>query len=381
MRVIIVGGGIMGLSAASALVREKHRVTLFDQGAIPNPMGSSVDQHRLIRHAYGPMTGYARLIDSALAAWERMWKALGVCCLHPTGTLVLARDDLSWAESALEEMSTQGISTAILTRNSLESSYPWLDAGGVELAAHVASGGVLMAEEIVGRLARDLVMRGVTVNTHTPVIDVHPARGAVTLEDGSTLRADRVIIAAGPWVKDLMPNPSGHVKPSRQVVAYIAPPARLRASWEAAPMVLDIHGEGGIYIVPPVNGSGLKVGDHSFSLRGHPGQDRTASRAEGEALLEACRGRLTGLDEYTLGQVKTCFYTVQKEEAFIVDSIDRAVLMTGFSGHGFKFGALMGEVVAGLVSGRISEDEARRLAAGAVTAPEEIVRLTSLCQG
>ena len=62
-------------------------------------------------------------------------------------------------------------------------------------------------------------------------------------------------------------------------------------------------------------------------------------------------------------------------------SIERAVLMTGFSGHGFKFGALMGEMIAGLVGGRITSDEARRLAAGAVCEHTEIARLTSLCRG
>ena len=381
MRVIIVGGGIMGMSTALALVRSGHRVTLFDQGAIPNPMGSSVDQHRLIRHAYGPMTGYARLIDSAEAAWGRMWEALDQRHLHPTGTLVLARDDLSWAESTLAEMAEQGISTAVLDRDALASAYPWLDPSGVELAARVDSGGVLMAEAIIRGLARHLLMNGVTVNTHTPVIDVNPVRGAVTLEDGSTQRADRVVVAAGPWVRDLVPSATGRVKPSRQVVAYLTPPERLRDAWASAPMVLDIHGEGGIYVVPPVAGSDLKVGDHSFSLKGHPGRDRTASVAEGEALFEACRGRLAGLDEYTLGPLKTCFYTVQKHEAFIVDAVDRAVLMTGFSGHGFKFGALMGEIVAGLVTQRIAASEARALAAGEVTSSDEIDRLTSLCLG
>ena len=379
MRIIVVGGGVMGLSAALALVRDGHRVTIFDQGAIPNPLGSSVDQHRLIRHAYGTMTGYARMIDGALSAWGRVWSALGTCCMHPTGTLVLARDDLRWAEASVAEMSTQGVRTHVLDTPELERRYPWLDPSGIELAAWVDSGGVLMAEEIVGRLARHLVLRGVTVNTHTPVVDVDPIRGAVTLEDGLKQRADRVVIAAGPWVRELTPSAVGKVKPSRQVVAYLEPPAHLKPAWAAAPMVLDIHGAGGIYVVPPVAGSGLKVGDHSFSLKGHPSKDRTASQGEGEALFEACRGRLKGLDEYTLGPLKTCFYTVQKEEAFIVDATDRAILMTGFSGHGFKFGALMGELVAAVVGGRVTAEEARALAAGEILDPAEIDRLTSPC--
>ena len=357
-------------------------MTLFDQGAIPNPMGSSVDQHRLlIRHAYGPMTGYARLIDGAEAAWARMWEALGQRHLHPTGTRVLARDDLSWAESMLAEMAEQGISTAVLDRDTLASAYLRLDPSGVELAARVDLGGVLMAEAIIRGLARHLLMHGVTVNTHTPVVDVNPVRGAVTLEDGSTQRADRVVVAAGPWVRDLVPSATGRVKPSRQVVASTTPPERLRDAWASAPMVLDIHGEGGIYVVPPVAGSSLKVGITASASRVTLDETDRRQQPRGEALFEACRGRLAGLDEYTLGPLKTCFYTVQKHEAFIVDAVDRAVLMTGFSGHGFKFGALMGEIAAGLVTQRITASEARTLAAGEVTSSDDIAWLTSLCLG
>ena len=70
MKTIIVGGGIMGLATAWALAREGHAVELFEQGALPNPLASSVDEHRLIRHPYGDRTGYARMINPAFAAWD-----------------------------------------------------------------------------------------------------------------------------------------------------------------------------------------------------------------------------------------------------------------------------------------------------------------------
>jgi sarcosine oxidase len=77
LRTIIVGGGIMSLCSAWALQRAGHRVVLYEQGPIPNPLGSSHDQHRLIRYAYGAMTGYARMVVQAYAAWRRLWDDLG----------------------------------------------------------------------------------------------------------------------------------------------------------------------------------------------------------------------------------------------------------------------------------------------------------------
>lgn len=381
MRVIVVGGGIMGLSTAFALRNAGHRVALYEQGSIPNPHGSSVDQHRLIRHPYGPMTGYARLINPALAAWDRMWSGLGQRLMHQTGTLMLARDDLSWVEDSLRDADALGIEHQRLTPSALTDRAPMLRADGVELAAWVNSGGVLMARDIVAALGTHLLMNGVTVNTNTPVVDIDPVRGSIVLEDGSRARADAVVVAAGPWVRSLFPPAVGRVKPSRQVVMYLEPPQAHKAAWANAPMVLDIHGAGGIYAVPPVAGTGLKIGDHSFSMKGHPDRNRGVKEGEVNALFEACRSRIKDLDEYTIASATSCFYTVQKEERFVLEPIEKAVLMTGFSGHGFKFGALMGELASGLIAGRIEPNEATALAAGEVGNLTEIDSITNRCLG
>lgn len=381
MRIIVIGGGIVGLSSALALRRGGHRVSLYEQGPIPNPLGSSVDQHRLIRHPYGPLSGYAMMINPALEAWERTWSALGQTLMHRTGTLMLAREDLSWVEQSLTDMESLGIEFETLDDAALTHRAPMLRSDGVELAAWVDSGGVLLAESIVQSLATTLLMNGVTVNTHTPVTGIDPVRGSIELEDGSRVRADAIVIACGPWVRDLAPQAIGKVKPSRQVVAYLEAPPQYRSAWANAPMILDIHGQGGIYAVPPVGNTGLKVGDHSFSLKGHPNRDRSVREGEAEALMEACRSRFKGIDDYHLTESKTCFYTVQPEERFVIEPIEKTVLVTGFSGHGFKFGALMGELTAGLITGTIDAHDASRLAAGTITDPTEIRALTTLCSG
>ena len=143
MKIIVVGGGIMGLSTALALHTAGHRVTLLEQGPIPNPLGSSVDDHRLIRHPYGPMTGYAKMINPAFAAWEQTWAALGRSLYHPTGTLILARDDTTWAEASLSDMAELGIATQMLDDQKLHEMAPMLQNIKDTFAAYVDSGGVL----------------------------------------------------------------------------------------------------------------------------------------------------------------------------------------------------------------------------------------------
>ena len=378
MQALVVGGGIMGLCTAWGLRRLGCTVTVLEQGEIPNPLGSSGDHHRLIRHAYGAELGYTRLIDPAYAAWELLWQTLGVCHHHPTGTLVVATGNLGWAHASEQTLALAGQEVERLSPGVLGRDYPHLHTDGVDLSFRLPSGGALMAQQIVGDLAQHLQSSGVTVAHGMAVAEVDPARGAVVLEDGMRLAGDVVVVAAGPWVGRLMPLLHSRVTPSRQVVIYLQPPADLAPAWERTPMILDIGSEGGIYVVPPRGGAGLKVGDHSFSLSGDPDQDREASADEVDTLFEACRTRLKDLDRYTLDHAKTCFYTVQPMEHFIVERVERAWVMTGFSGHGFKFGALMGLLTAQAAMGFITPDDLTALAAGQMTDADQMAALTDL---
>src|SRR5258705_12263769 len=98
MKAIIVGGGIMGLATAWGLARDGHDVELFEQGPLPNPLASSMDEHRLIRHPYGAQEGYARLIADAFAAWDLLWRDLGQRFYAATGPLALTGNGADSAE-------------------------------------------------------------------------------------------------------------------------------------------------------------------------------------------------------------------------------------------------------------------------------------------
>ena len=154
--------------------------------------------------------------------------------------------------------------------------------------------------------------------------------------------------------------------PSRQVVAYLTPPAETAADWGRMPMVLEIEPKRGFYLVPPVAGTGMKVGDHSFSMAGDPDQDRDAGEEETRALFQSCAKRLASFDRFSLDVGKTCFYTVHPPaERFVIEPVGRSAwLMTGFSGHGFKFGPLMGEAVADALEDKRDGAEIARWAAG-----------------
>jgi glycine/D-amino acid oxidase-like deaminating enzyme len=240
-----------------------------------------------------------------------------------------------------------------------------LDAHEVADAFHMPTGGVLLAGPIVQALADHLGSIGVVLRSHTRVTQIDPERAAVTLEDGGSFQADAVIVCAGPWVARLLPEFRDRVTPSRQVLVLMEPPARIRDAWTRAPMVLDIDPDCGFYVVPPVAGASLKTGDHRFSLTGDPDQDREPTPEEAEQVFRLARRRLRDFDQYALTAAKTCFYTVEPEERFIVEPIGAAGwVMTGFSGHGFKFASVLGERMADLVEGIFDHKAASLWAAG-----------------
>src|SRR4030095_11289494 len=104
MKAIVVGGGVMGLATAWGLAREGHDGAVVEQGPLPNPLASSMDEHRLIRHPYGDHLGYARMIDQAYAAWDLLWGDLGQQLYAATGTLALTGNGETWAERSADAL-------------------------------------------------------------------------------------------------------------------------------------------------------------------------------------------------------------------------------------------------------------------------------------
>lgn len=365
MKVGIVGAGIMGLSAAWALAKRGARVSVFEQYALPNPLGSSVDQHRLIRYPYGDSLGYTRMIDAAFASWDRMWGDLGETLYSSTGTIGIDGPGADWAQRSAETLAAAGIAFETLDGAALARRFPHLRSENVARAIYEPRGGPLFAGRIVERLAHYLGVHGVELRARTKIADVDPERARIRLADSAQHGFDRLIVAAGPWVTRLVPALSARVTPSRQIVVYVAPPHAQQAAWATAPTMIERQSDYVYYVVPPRAGLGLKFGDHRFSLEGDPDRDRESARAEGEELLAKCRARFRDGEQYRVLEIKTCFYDVESAERFILEPLGAAgYVMSGFSGHGFKFGALMGELAAAAVLGEKNPDAVRRYAAG-----------------
>jgi glycine/D-amino acid oxidase-like deaminating enzyme len=356
----------MGLATAWGLAREGQDVELFEQGPLPNPLASSMDQHRLIRHPYGDYAGYARMIDAAYAAWDLVWSDLGTRHYAPTGMLALTGNGETWAERSATTLAAIGKPMTELDVAELPRRFPQLETKGVERAFWIDSGGVLFAQDIVADLARHLARQPtVTLRPETKVRSVDPERGRLVTEAGTEHEGDCIVVSAGAWVTRLLPAAKSRLVPSRQIVIYFEVPDEYRRLWANGPMIIDKIGDVGLYLVPPAEGRGLKVGDHLFSRSGDPDAPRDANASEVAPLLSRCRDLLRGFEQWRVERLKVCFYTVTGDERFVVEKAGgRGWLMSPCSGHGFKFGALMGLELARTIARERDPARHARWAAG-----------------
>jgi glycine/D-amino acid oxidase-like deaminating enzyme len=349
--ILIVGGGIAGLLTAWALARRGVAVTLFEQGTLPNPASSSFDEHRIIRHAYGTMEGYARLMPATFALWDRLWGDLGQSYYEPTGAAYFLRDDTSWYEPSIRALQQMGVGYRDLPVGQVGDRYPMINPAGLTRIVETEGAGILFASAIVTALVAALPAMGVRLVTSCPVSLVDPESGAV-VANGERHRGDAVVIAAGAWADQLVPSLRGIAVPSRQAVMYLAPPPDLAAAWARAPVILNRSLVGGTYTLPPRRGTRLKIGDHLFSRRGNPDDDRVAREPDLARLIPALAVGFRDIDRYTVLERKACFYTVTEDERFIVRPAgDKAWVISACSGHGFKLAPSMAEAVAQALTG------------------------------
>ncbi|TDG13175.1 FAD-dependent oxidoreductase [Paracraurococcus ruber] len=339
---LILGGGIMGLSAAWAVARQGTAVRLVEQDPIPNPRGASHDHHRLIRHAYGPSLAYLRMVEAAHGAWDLLWAELGERLMVDADVLALASSPGGWLAESRAALRAEGHAVQDLGPAELARRFPALSPDGIADAFLAGRGGVLLADRILAALLRRCLALGVTVE-RARAAAVDPGHARLRLADGTWRKAELLLVAAGPWAPRLLPGLAGRVAASRQVTVFLEPPPGAREAWAAMPMLLDLSESGGFYLVPPVAGTPAKIGDHRFSCQGDAEDDRAATPAEAAAILALARPRLRDLGACRVLGARACYYEVEPRERILLEPLgDRAWVLTGTSGHGFKFGPLLG---------------------------------------
>jgi sarcosine oxidase len=205
----------------------------------------------------------------------------------------------------------------------------------------------LHCRKIAAGLAKWLPANGANVYENSKVTKIDAEAGHIVLESGETMQADRIVVTSGAWVLKLFPELDGELKTWRNALAYVEPPADLKAAWQEAPVILDVGGAVDGYVIPPSGGAGMKFGS---GLHRVPTSDADWNRqpvpGEGEAIRNLFSPPIARIEEYGVTEVVTCAYTFTADEKFLAHQKGKCLIVSACSGHGYKFGAAVGRRVA-----------------------------------
>jgi len=357
-RAVVVGAGAFGGWTALYLLRRGAKVTLLDAWGPGNARASSGGETRVIRATYGPDRVYVRMVARALALWRENEKRWGKRLYHRTGALWMAGKDDRYEKASLPLLREAALSFEELTSGEAAKRYPQINFDRIEWAIVEKDAGYLTA-----RRACEAVLEGfLAEGGEYRQLSVRPAAiasgklGGLALSDGTTLVADVYVFACGPWLGKLFPEAIENlIRPTRQEVFFFGTPAGdSRFSEEALPVWID-HGERIFYGIPGNQWRGFKVADDT---RGAPFDPTSGERVASPEGLQAARDylgfRFPALKGSPLLESRVCQYENSLDQHFIVDRHPEAGnvwLVGGGSGHGFKHGPALGELVAGNVLG------------------------------
>ena len=367
--VVVVGAGAFGGWTALWLRRAGARVTLLDAWGPGNSRASSGGETRVIRGTYGPRGIYTHLTARALHLWkenERRWQRK---LYHPIGVLWLVENDETYERAALPLLKEAGLAFEELSGAETARRYPQINCEQVRWAIFEQDAGYLTARRACAAVLEGFLAEGGEYRQLAVQAGPQPVGGelrSITLSDGTTLGADAFVFACGPWLGRLFPDVIGdRVRATRQEVFFFGtPPGDQRFTEQALPVWAD-HGRGFIYGIPGNEWRGFKVADDT---RGPPFDPTTGERLPTPAVLQAAREylafRFPGMKDAPLVEARVCQYENSPDEHFIVDrhpAAANAWLVGGGSGHGFKHGPALGELVARLVLSNGTPDPQFRL--------------------
>jgi glycine/D-amino acid oxidase-like deaminating enzyme len=362
-RIIVIGAGIVGLSAARAAAVAGHEVVLLERGPIPNPHQASWDSHRMIRYHYGAAAGYTHMVTDAFGAWDRLWAEIGTTHFVDTGAIAISETEGDYAHRTLAAFREVGLAHRVLDRAETAKLCPQYKLLPDSFGVIAGPGGPLFADRIVRDLARLVETLGVTMLPETEVVAIDPRAATATLADGTGVRCDAMIVATGAWCGRLWPSFAG-LPVMRQALCYVEPPSTHARAWEEGPALVAFGDDGG-YTLPGVGGTQLKFGYGAHRRPSRPDEEGWAGRPGEEQDILAGFGRFVhDIDQYRPLRLQVGYYTMDATREFHVETEGRTIAVGNCDGQMFKFGPLMGERLVASIEGRLSAADLKAWAAG-----------------
>jgi sarcosine oxidase subunit beta len=344
--VIIVGGGLEGLSIAYHLGEAGMKVTVLERGELCS--AGTAKSSGVVRCHY-TVRSLAAMAWFAVRQHEKFGEDAG---FHQVGYLVgVGAENVAALKHNVRMQQDLGIDVRIIDGEAARTHWPALDTADFAGFAYEPRSGYGDAYQLGMAYARLARAAGVTVRRHTPVRRLLTGSTGVELESGETLRADLVVVAAGPWSRGLAATVGVDlpIKPQREQIVMVSPGPE---SLYPCPVFGDLVSLQ--YIKPEASGE-LLWGNADHSDPEYADPDRYSNHANVDAAAEKMAHRFPGLSNPRVTSSYAGIYDVTPDFNPIIDRVDEGLLVAaGFSGHGFKISPAVGRMVADMVAGEKS---------------------------
>jgi len=354
MKIVVLGGGVVGAATADALARRGQEVVLLEQYVRGHGSGSSHGDGRIFRFVY-PEAIYVEMARLAKGGWQELEARTGQHLLALTGNWDCAPAGSGVLEALQRALDGAGLHYERLSAELSNASFPQFHLPGGWEALYQDDGGALFSARAMTAFWKSAEDAGAQMRSETRVVNVLPRPDgiAVTCASGETVLADRLVLAAGAWSAGLGIQ-LGLTLPlaiTREQLCYFAVRDEVDHRPGAMPTFVSHEGPRQYFGLPVMEGAGVKVGwNYSGTPIAKPEQATGIDTAIVRAICEFTEARLPHLDPDPLN-VATCLYAATPDNDFILDRSQgdpRIVVGAAFSGHGFKFAPVLGSVLAAL---------------------------------
>jgi sarcosine oxidase len=357
---IVIGVGSMGSSTCYYLAKRGYSVLGIEQFDISHEYGSHTGQSRIIRKAYFEHPDYVPLMERAYQNWSALERDTGEQLYFKTGLLYAGNLDNEMIKGVKQSATLYNIE---VNKNVEKERYPQFNFPSEFEILFEPNAGFLPPERSIGLYAQQAKKYGAIIHTNEKILEWNKeGNGMVVKTDKDIYHCNKLIITAGAWAGKMIPGLADKIKVTRQLVAWVKPKEEKQFLLNNFPcwMIADDERKGCYYGFPKLSTEkfgqpeGLKLAHHHpLTVTDPDNVNRETTNVDIENLKYCLDKYLPGAFQKVLS-TKICLYANSPDENFIIDKLpgheDNVSIACGFSGHGFKFVSVVGEILADLAT-------------------------------
>ena len=357
---LILGAGIFGITTAIELRKKKYSVGIINPNTIPHPLAESTDISKIIRMQYGTDEEYMDMAAECIIKWREWNEFFRDTLYHETGFLLLSKSNFDSGKKSFEAASyfnllKKGFKPERINPADLVKRFPAFNEKQYEDGFYHAVGGFAESARVVETLTKYAIQLGATVHegqTAEEIIIVNNKVEGVKTREGKIFKAGQVIVCAGNLAPFLVPGLKSCMKITGHPVFHIKPKQEDLFKFPAMPVfAADISNTGWYGFPLHPKEKVVKIANHGTGVQiNDPEKDeRIVYKKDIEQMREFLKTSIPALANDPVVYTRLCCYTDTLDGHFWIDNhpeIKGLTVGSGGSGHAFKMGPLLGEMIA-----------------------------------